>query len=147
MGLDMYLEDGKGHELAYWRKANAVHRWFNNQKEGGLEDCERMEVSKEMLNDLKQVCDGIIEKLKQEVPSLETFFNDNEWIEKNWEAWRPSLELTKHCAEVLPTQSGFFFGSTEYGVGYFLDVKNTSDQISKVLTEHPRCKFKYHAWW
>ncbi len=148
MGLDMYLEDSKGNEVAYWRKANAVHRWFDNQKKGGLEDCEKMEVSKEMLNGLKQICDGIIERLKKEVPSLETFFNDTEWINKNWDTWCPSLELTKHCAEVLPTQSGFFFGSTEYGVGYFLNVKETSDQIGKVLTEHPNAeKFKYHAWW
>lgn len=47
MGLDMYVfecEKGQtdkweGQEVAYWRKANAVHRWFVNNVQGGVDDC------------------------------------------------------------------------------------------------------------
>lgn len=28
MGLDMYLYKEKSEEVAYWRKANAIHAWF-----------------------------------------------------------------------------------------------------------------------
>jgi len=36
--------------------------------------------------------------------------------------------------ELLPTQSGFFFGGTEYGEYYFEDLKDTVEQIEKVLS-------------
>lgn len=37
------------------------------------------------------------------------------------------------CAELLPVQGGFFFGSTEYDVWYFSDLQDTVDQIKAVL--------------
>lgn len=147
MGLDMYLTNDKDEDVAYWRKANAIHRWFDSHKDGGLEDCEKMEVSRDMLQELKQTCDTIIEHLKGELPTdIETFFSE-EFMQNNWDTWKPSTTLAKYCASVLPTQSGFFFGNTEYNLAYFSDVKDTSNQIEKVLKEHPNCKFKYHAWW
>lgn len=39
----------------------------------------------------------------------------------------------KKAPELLPTQSGFFFGGTEYGDDYFEDLKYTVEQIEKVL--------------
>lgn len=147
MGLDMYLTTSdESNCVAYWRKANAIHRWFDSQKDGGLEDCETMKVSKDMLKDLKGICDNIIEELKKEVPDLATFFSE-EWMQKNWSTWKPSQALADFCSNVLPTQAGFFFGSTDYDISYFIDIRDTCEKIDKVLKEHPRCKFKYHAWW
>lgn len=37
--------------------------------------------------------------------------------------------------ELLPTQSGFFFGSTDYDEWYFHDVKNCLKQMTKLLKE------------
>ena len=36
---------------------------------------------------------------------------------------------------LLPTQGGFFFGSTEYDQWYYADVKDTIEIIEKVLAE------------
>jgi hypothetical protein len=37
--------------------------------------------------------------------------------------------------ELLPSQSGFFFGSTDYDEWYFKDLKDTREIIKKVLAE------------
>lgn len=37
------------------------------------------------------------------------------------------------ASELLPTQSGFFFGSIEYDNWYFNDVKDCKEQIEKIL--------------
>ena len=50
----------------------------------------------------------------------------------------------KHLAhEQLPTQGGFFFGSTEYGEGYYADIERTIEIISNAL-EYPATSHIYY---
>jgi hypothetical protein len=55
----------------------------------------------------------------------------------------------KLARELLPTQSGFFFGSTEYDDWYMGDVQYTADRIKKVLEEpsFAKCGFNYSSSW
>ena len=48
---------------------------------------------------------------------------------------RCSKVLKHHslAEKLLPTQGGFFFGSTEYDVWYFDDVKNCKKQMKRLL--------------
>ena len=58
------------------------------------------------------------------------------------------VELRDLCLEViaspeiakekLPTQGGFFFGGTEYDEYYFDDLKNTVEQLDRVLKWHAK---------
>lgn len=50
---------------------------------------------------------------------------------------------------LLPTQDGFFFGSTDYNDGYFADLRETVTLLDRVLTQADRDRFTYlyHAWW
>jgi len=52
--------------------------------------------------------------------------------------------------ELLPTQSGFFFGGTDYYESYFAyDIGKTIEQLESVLAEpaFKDCEFYYHASW
>lgn len=49
--------------------------------------------------------------------------------------------------ELLPTASGFFFGSTEYDEWYFSDVKETVDIIDNALAMPDEWDFYYHSSW
>ena len=51
--------------------------------------------------------------------------------------------------ELLPSQSGFFFGGTEYDEWYFGDLEQTVTQIDKVLGAFPEDKwsFEYRSSW
>lgn len=43
-------------EVAYWRKANQIHRWFVTNVQDGIDDCDSYIVSKEQLEKLKRLC-------------------------------------------------------------------------------------------
>lgn len=47
-------------ELAYWRKANQVHRWFVENVQGGVDDCNPYPVSKEQLEELRSVVSQVL---------------------------------------------------------------------------------------
>ena len=77
MGLDMYayktskvvvdkkeITDDNREELAYWRKHNRLHGWFQNKFEeqnpyGEKEfNCERLWLNEDMLNELEEAIEG-----------------------------------------------------------------------------------------
>ena len=43
-------------EGAYWRKANAIHRWFVENCQGGVDECQETYVERDQLEELIAVC-------------------------------------------------------------------------------------------
>jgi hypothetical protein len=104
--------------VAYWRKANAVHKWFCDL-DGGRDECQSIYVTKEDLIRLRDLAKSVIEQ--------------------------PAM-----AASTLPTQQGFFFGSYDYDEWYMEDMKNTVNQIDKILEScknHEYVDFIYRASW
>ena len=90
-------------QVGYWRKANAIHKWFVENIQDNIDDCGyHREVTQEDLEELRDICREIL--------------------------CSPDVAEDK-----LPTTSGFFFGSTVYDEWYMEDIKNTIDIITKVL--------------
>ena len=46
--------------LAYWRKANAIHRWFVENVQDDKDDCQRSHVSLEQLKTLRTTCAAVL---------------------------------------------------------------------------------------
>lgn len=105
-----------GVEVGYWRKANAIHKWFVDNLQDGRDDCQRTEVHREDLQILADLCQKVI---------------DN-----------PS-----EASKLLPTRSGFFFGSTEYDDGYFDDLKRTVDICRGALSLPDKWDLHYSSSW
>jgi hypothetical protein len=101
-GFDMSTVEGVVFAVMYWRKANAIHQWFVDNVQGGVDECQKSHVSREKLEDLLDACEKVLE--------------DNSLAE-----------------ELLPTQSGFFFGGTQYDEYYFNDIKETAECLRKEL--------------
>lgn len=92
-------------EVAYWRKANHIHRWFVDHVQGGVDDCRtHSEVTEDALRDLVSTCKEV-------------------------------LANRNRAHELLPTREGFFFGSTEYDDGYFKEVESTVKKIETIIRE------------
>ena len=53
----------------------------------------------------------------------------------------------KKAEELLPTQGGFFFGSTDYDEYYFKDLENTLEILNRILADKRDCTFYYNANW
>lgn len=118
-------------EVAYWRKANAIHKWiYENCAREEQADYEDIEVSKEKLEELVEVC-------KRVLADLETCEKSKTKIHTGWSGGEDMYEVynSKVAEELLPTQAGFFFGSTEYSEWYKEDLEDTIEQITRVLEE------------
>jgi len=94
--------------VAYWRKANAIHDWFVREVQGGEDDCKTYHVPREKLMELEELCRRVVQSGEPEV-----------------------------AAELLPTASGFFFGGTEYDEYYFEQIDWTAKRLAEVLTKLP----------
>ena len=215
MGLDMYLErreykyrkpDGTystsaedltfdkwgasngtyiTYNVAYWRKANQIHKWFVDNVCDGEDECNPHDVSLEQLTELRDLCMKVlwaIDGTKMTVPDkdLEGFAKYVAEAKKNPEnnpkivsdidftidadallygdfddfpsLWyhEMSPKAAAVCKELLPCQSGFFFGSTEYNGNYIYSVVKTVKMLNEVIEryedeEYP--EFVYRASW
>ena len=98
---------------AYFRKVNFLFAYFQNN--GKMIDEYYAFVDKEDVEDIISKCERILAAKK-----------GNEWLGE-----RKTVE--EYAASLLPTQSGFFFGSTDYDEYYFSDVKNCLREMKQYL--------------
>lgn len=121
--------------LAYWRKANSIHRWFvEHCFDGNYYDYqgENIDVSVEQIKELKNLCKDVLEKLKKAI----------------------SIDEKKEIADnMLPMQDGFFFGFDEGERGirwYEEDMINTIkmlDEALKKIKKYNLHELFYNASW
>ena len=115
-GLDKYGEFGGASiniTVGYWRKANAIHQWFVDNIQDGIDDCREAYVTRDDLVELRDLCAQVSKVL----PNGE---HDEMYAE-----------------EVLPPQSGFFFGSTEIDEWYWQDIDKTHEMLNHILEVVP----------
>jgi len=103
-------------DIGYWRKANAIHKWFVDNVQNGLDDCKEYYVERDAL----RVLLGKVQQVLRE----------------------PEI-----APNVLPTESGFFFGSTDYDEYYFEDLKHTEKLLKDILAEPEGGSIYYHSSW
>jgi hypothetical protein len=63
--------------VGYWRKANAIHKWFVNHVQNGQDDCQEYHVSREQLEQLRDICKAVLTnfgKASELLPSASGFF-------------------------------------------------------------------------
>ena len=152
MGLDMYLTRVKREDVAYWRKANAIHKWFEDHcADGEIENCRDYYVSKEQLEELLNTCKHVIASSQLEIGKIK----NGERLNNVTNKWEPIYEAGKKVSnpavaqELLPTETGFFFGSQDYDQYYIEDLKKTVQQIETILaeTDFDNESIVYYAWW
>lgn len=64
-------------EVMYWRKSNAIHKWFVDNCQDGIDDCRDGGVSRTQLGKLRDVCRKVLdvpELASELLPSQEGFF-------------------------------------------------------------------------
>lgn len=146
MGLDMYLikrkKDKKkltdnelwnfDNELIYWRKANMVHNYLCSAGEE-IEEERSYKISKEVLKVLLDKCNEVLDKVKLDAGKVK---NGKQLKNGEWEDILEDGVLIVNQDEIgkiLPTTSGFFFGSTEYDQYYLEDIKYTKEQLENII--------------
>jgi hypothetical protein len=105
-------------QVAYWRKANQIHRWFVENVQHGEDNCEPYYCDHEKLRELLDKVNHVL-------------------------AHRDEAE------HELPTERGFFFGSSEYDEWYFEDLEYTREMLTELLAapDANEADYYYRASW
>ena len=117
-GFDKYADFSGiyvSYPVGYWRKANAIHGWFVENVQGGVDDCNPHYVDRNQLVQLREACESVLR-----VPAN----------------IGGRLEDTASEVGLLPTR-GFFFGSYEIDDWYMSDLEHTIEIIDHVLEIFP----------
>jgi hypothetical protein len=105
--------------VAYWRKANQIHRWFVENVQDGKDDCGQYRVTRHMLLELGDVCTRVFKTGTVDV-----------------------------AEELLPLGAGSFFGSSHFDGYYFEEVEATAKRITELLHSiSEEYDFYYQASW
>lgn len=135
-------------EVAYWRKANAIHKWFVEKVQGGRDECQESYVEVEQLAELVRLCKEVLNSVETVDGDVHvgTRFTPDAGREEMYEPGRVVAQAGL-AERMLPTQGGFFFGSTDYDEGYLADLRSTVEQLEPLLTEGGDGDFYYRASW
>lgn len=88
-------------EVIYWRKANAVHNWFVENVQDGVDECQNAWVSTDKLKELLQQVEWVLEDQDRAESILPTtsgfFFGDTNY----GQSYIDDLEHTRDKLKVL----------------------------------------------
>lgn len=108
----------------YWRKANAIHGWFVDNCQDGIDECQETPIEAEQLAYLRHTCQKALEAyLEGDVGS---------------------------AAELLSPRAGFFFGSYDIDDWWAQELRYTINTIEKVVNyaaEIGGIAFTYQSSW
>jgi hypothetical protein len=101
-------------EAMYWRKANAIHKWFVDNCQEGEDDCGNYYVGREQLEELRQL---ILKALAERdatllPPSAGFFFGSDEVDEYYWDNLRETEVGIVKCLEDFPVAWEFEYHSS-----------------------------------
>lgn len=108
MGLDIFFEskNKENEEVAYFRKVNFLLPYF-----GYKENCTHIEITKQKVTDIVDDCKKLLKIYKT----------------------HSQRYFVKKAKEIMPTESGFFFGSIKYDEWYVHDLKEVLVTFSILL--------------
>ena len=122
-------------EVGYWRKANAIHMWFVANVQGGVDECQESYVDQEKMRELLQTCIAVRDNSNL-IPAKDGINKEGKIIED------PTF-----AKDFLPSQSGFFFGGTEYDEWYLKDIEDTIKILEDELKLDHHVEYYYRASW
>jgi hypothetical protein len=102
-------------EVAYWRKANAIHNWFVKNVQEGVDDCGNYYVSRDKLKELIALIEEVLTNKKSASKNLPTaagfFFGSTDIDDYYFEDLKYSLDTLKEVAK-LPDSLELYYHSS-----------------------------------
>lgn len=111
-------------QVAYWRKANAIHKWFVDVCQDGIDDCRLAHVNAQNLTVLRDLCASLVALHDTDPAGADV-----------------------RAADELPPCAGFFFGDTGLDGYYWADVRETADVLTELLNEPGDHSYIYQSSW
>lgn len=120
--------------VAEWRKANQIHKWFVDKVQDGKDDCGYYEVEPEQLEELLEAVNEVLGSTRLVKGRIRCGYTYDHNMNKVYDTCEGMvLEDASTARRLLPTQEGFFFGSTDYDQYYWEDLESTKAQLEAIL--------------
>ena len=154
MGLDMYLT-GKRYMSKYFDKEDTARIEKVNEVFGfqGEEDADynAVEVSFRIgyWRKANQIHQWFVDNVQDGVDECQEAYVSREQLQALVDVCKTVLADMSKAEELLPTQSGFFFGGTDYDDWYKGDLEYTVERIEKILKDPAleKASFYYQSSW
>ena len=118
MGLDMMLIHD-GNAITSWRKANAIHKWFVNNVQDGVNDCGQYKVTKEHLIQLHNACNDVLNDnnlAEQLLPTQDGFFfggtEYNDWYYNDLRETKSEINYILEYKSYVFEDDGLYYCSS-----------------------------------
>jgi len=123
MGLDMYFtrepkakssKDSRRYtsDVGYFRKHNALHGWLVDNAQGGVDECQRVELSHELLTKLSSLVETALQTRNDTLftPVSGFFFGHNTVDEWYWSKMTDTHETLKNIVNTtdFETESVYY---------------------------------------
>ena len=154
MGLDMYLYASKYTSPAEWRpederkKFKEILKAIDGEK---FVDTDLPSVTVDLKvgywRKANQIHQWFVDNVQDGNDNCAEYYVDRDKLIELRELCKLALKDKGKAEELLPTQSGFFFGSTEIDEWYFQDVNATIEIINRCLEMPDTWTFKYQSSW
>lgn len=148
MGLDMYLT-AKRYLSEYDADEKAMRENIAKIIGAAPGPVKYVEVEAMYWRKANHIHRWFVEHCQEGKDECQTTYVSREKLRELRDLCRAVLKDPPSAGTVLPTQSGFFFGSTDYDEYYFEDTQRTADTLDKLLSPEweKDWEFYYHSSW
>jgi hypothetical protein len=154
MGLDMYLS-AKKYLSKYFDaedtgKINAINDIFGIAgEEDGDYGAQEVTFRVAYWRKANAIHQWFVENVQDGEDNCDEFSVPREKLQELMALCAGIIAEPKKGRELLPTASGFFFGSTDYDTYYMQDIQHTYDRLNKILNDPSLSKmdFYYQSSW
>ncbi len=150
MGLDMYLS--KKTYVKYWEHNGDNNYEVTVTKAGKPTNIDPKKVSY-IVEEIgywrkaNQIHNWFVENVQNGIDECQESWVSREQLQSLLDICR-IVKIDKDKApQLLSTQSGFFFGGTEYDEWYYQDIDNTIEILEEALSDENADDFAYRASW
>ncbi len=152
MGLDMYLYKKNYIWQGEWIKPEARQEVIV-KKDGEVDTSIKPERVKYVIEEVgywrkaNQIHQWFVENIQQGEDDCKSYWVSRENLIELLDICKQIKEDNSKAESLLPTQSGFFFGGTEYNEWYFNDINNTIEILEEILSDESADDFEYQSSW
>ena len=141
--------------VGQWRKANAIHDWFVQNVQNGIDECQESDVSLSHLQELYDACVLVRDNSKLVDGQIKNGYTckmeNGEFVETPIMTEGKTVVDKSVAEDLLPTTNGFFFGSTDYDQYYMDDINDTIKMLEPLLkldlAKEWTISYSYRASW
>jgi len=152
MGLDMYLYKKNYIWTGDWIKPEARQEVVV-KKGGDIDTTIKPERVKYVVEEVgywrkaNQIHKWFVDVVQQGEDDCGSYYVGRESLEELLDICKKIQADNSLAESLLPSQSGFFFGNTEYDEWYFKDIEDTIAILEEVLSDKNADNFEYHSSW